>query len=84
MSYLRTNDIPFRDISLTYVINFLAFLFYHKNLSPKTVAQYRTTLAKPLWLYFGIDLIVPAIADLLKVHVPTETIYPCFGSILEP
>ena len=66
MFFLRTNDIPFRDISLTYVINFLAFLFYHKNLSPKTVAQYRTALAKPLRLYFGIDLIVPAIADLLK------------------
>ena len=66
MTFLQTNDIPFKDISLPHVINFLSFLFYHKNLSPKTVAQYRTALAKPLRLFFGIDLIVPAMADLLK------------------
>ena len=66
MSFLRTNNIPFQDISLTSVIKFLAFLFHSKNLKPKTVAQYRTALAKPLRTYFGIDLIVPPVSDLLK------------------
>ena len=66
MSYLKTNHIAFQDISLAYVIKFLTFLFYSKNLSPKTVAQYRTALSKPLLSYFGIDLTVQAVGDLLK------------------
>ena len=66
MSFLKINNIPFKEISLAYVIQFLTFLFYAKHLNPKTVAQYQTALVKPLRYYLGINLVVPAVADLLR------------------
>ena len=66
MSFLRIRKIPFKNISVTKVIQFLCFLFYERNLSPSTVSLYRTALVVPLLVYFNIDLKVPALRDLLR------------------
>ena len=66
MTFLRLRNIPFKNISVTKVIQFLCFLFYERNLSPSTVAHYRTALVVPLLVYFNIDLKVPALRDLLR------------------
>ena len=66
MAYLQKHNIPFEEVSLSHVIQFLTFLFDTKNLKPRTVAQYRTALTKPLLVYFGIDIVVSDVAELLK------------------
>ena len=64
--FLEKKQIPFEEVKLANVIQFLSFLFYEKHLRSGTVARYRTALVIPLQTYFNIDIKVPAVTDLLR------------------
>ena len=66
MNYLSRKNIPFNEITIGKVLQFLYFLFHEKHLKPGTIAHYRTALTVPLKTYFNIDLKVPAVADLIR------------------
>ena len=66
MSFVKSKNIPFDDISITTVINFLTYLFYERHLSPNTVAHYKSALVIPLQVHFNIDLNGTAFKGLLR------------------
>ena len=52
-------------VNFEMVINFLTDLFYEKSLKPSTISHYRSVLALPLLLHWGIDLKVQEVNRLL-------------------
>ena len=47
---------------------FLRFLFSTKGLAPATLSSYRSALAKPLLLVFGIDVSRHPFVDLIRAY----------------
>ena len=65
-TYLQSKNIPAKDVTLTNVLGFFTYLFHERNLRPSTVSHYRSALAVPLQLQFGIDLHDPTVSTLIK------------------
>ena len=66
IDFLRHNEVPFREVTLSHVLRFLTHLFHVKRLKPNTVARYRSALSVPLRVGFLLDLGIPVMTDLFR------------------
>ena len=73
-SFVNLRNPP--EISDSFVLSFFRFLFREKGLALRTITSYKSVLARPLRLAFGIDVSIPVYVDFLKAFANNRPAKP--------